>query len=463
MLPIDEWLNAWLSAHDLKKYGQYRDPGPLQVYAATKAGDGPQFSGSLQSWDAHALKLKQQSVQLGLVAVECSPEHAYFKYPGVTLVFEGPTGGSVVARDVMAKLGVLGIGGILAGTEQGGRFGVLRIIMTARWYALTGDKLFGVDWDKLPNDPVHGEEAKKAWALGIHAALRKVLVDIPSAQVDTVRFGAFDVVDWLHDLGPRERTFLYAAKPRQLAEALYKLGSYDLDALSSEKPRPFTEGGPLLTLHDTLGEDVTMEWLRRELASPGCILLHTRGHIGDYGPEILLCLLRRQPDGRVRLATATITPSDSVLVEDCFEVDPDCFQLPLHDNCPIRGADEVLLAFVERYAELHEPGTLFYHAPAISEAGFCQAMVKWFCKSPSAGIDHDLLSHEKLRANPRARASAKEDVQERELTSEEAEELLDWLHAEDQQKLEREWLLTEWELHWGPSGPEPDEIEKFIW
>lgn len=462
MLPIDEWLNAWLSAHDLKKHGQYRDLGPLQVYAATKAGDGAQFSGSLQSWDAHALKLKQQSVRLGLVAVECSPEHAYFKYPGVTLVFEGPTGGSIVARDVMAKLGVLGIGGILAGTEQGGRFGVLRIIMTPRWYALTGDKLFGVDWAKLPNDPVHGEEAKKAWALGIHGALRQVLADIPSALVDTVRFGAFDVVDWLHDLGPRERTFLYAAKSRQLADALYKLGSYDLDALSSDNPRPFDEVGPLLTLYDTLEEEVTMEWLREELASPDSLSLHTRGCVGDYNAEILICLLRRRPDGRVRLATVIITPSDPVMLEDCFEVDPMRLQWPQEDNCPVKGADEVLLAFVQRYADLHQPGTLLFGSPAISESGFHQAMTSWFRKSPAAGIDHELLSDKNLRANPRARTSAKEDAQERELTSEEAKELLGWLLKGEQQRFEREWLLAEWDFQWRPDGPEPDEIEKLL-
>lgn len=462
MLPIDEWLNAWLSAHDLKKYGHYRDPGPLQVYAATKAGDGAQFSGLLQSWDAHALKLEQQSVQLGLVAVECSPDHAYFKYPGVTIVFEGPTGGDVVARAVMAKLGNLGIGGILAGTEQGGRFGVLRIIMTPRWYAHTGDKLFGVEWAKVPNDPVHCEEAKKAWALGIHDALRQVLTDIPPALVDTVRFGAFDVVDWLHDLGSRERTFLYAAKPRQLAAALYNLGNYDLDALSSEKPRPFNEDGPLLTLYDTLEEDVTMDELRDELRSPDTLLLHMRGHVGDYNGEILLCLLRRRPDGRVRLATVTMTPDDPTLIEDCFEVDPNCFQWPQDDGRTVKGADEILHAFVGRYADLHEPGTLLYRSSLISEAGFRRAMLSWFCKSPSAGIVHELLSVPELRSNPRARASAKDDAEERVLESAEAAELLAWLLKGDQQSLERQWLLTEWQQQWRPGGPEPDEIEKFL-
>ena len=462
MAPIDEWLNVWLSARDLKKAGQYRDPGPLQVYAATSVGDGPQFTGPLHSWEELSRKLGAQSVQLGLVAVECSPEHAYFKYPGVTLAFEGPTGGSVVARDVMAKLGRLGIGGILACTEQGGRFGVLRIIMTPRWYARTGDKLFGVDWAKTPNDPAHCEEAKKAWASGIQAALRQALADIPASLVDTVRFGAFDVVDWLHDLGSRERTFLYEAKPRQLPEALYSMGIYDLDSLSSVNPRPFTESGPLLTLYDVLEDDMTMDQLRDVLKSPDTLLLHMRGHVGDYNGEILVCLLRRQPDGRIRLATVTMTPDEPILIEDCFEVDPKCFQWPQDDSTPVKGADAILDAFVGRYADLYDTGTLLYRSSLISEAGFRRAMLDWFCKSPSAGIVHELLSVPELRANPRARASAKEDAEERVLEPEEAEELLAWLLKGDQQTLERLWLLNEWQQQWRPEGPEPDEIEKFL-
>jgi hypothetical protein len=52
MAPIDEWLNIWLSAADLAKDGEYRSPGPLQVYAMTASGDGPQFSGPLPEWEA---------------------------------------------------------------------------------------------------------------------------------------------------------------------------------------------------------------------------------------------------------------------------------------------------------------------------------------------------------------------------------------------------------------------------
>jgi hypothetical protein len=462
MAPIDEWLKTWVSAPDLKKRGQYRSPGPLHVYAMTAQGAGPQFSGPLSAWQDHARQLSSADVTLGLVAVETNVDHAYFKYPGVTLAFESPFGGSVLARDVMAILARVGVGGVLSETDQSGRFGVLRILMTPRWYAKSGDRLFGVDWSQVPNDPVHCESAKKTWALGIHAALRKALADIPAMCIDTVHFGAFDIVDWLHELGPRERTFLHGASPRQLGEALYNLGSYDLDELSSEQPRPFTEGGPLLTLYDTLEEAVTMDWLSGELASPDSLLLHLRGNVGAYNPELLLCLLRRQPDGRVRLATVTMTPDEPILIEDCFEVDPEYFQWPQDDSTQVKGADEILYAFVGRYADLHEPGTLLYRSPLISEASFRRAMLSWFCKSPSAGIVHELLSVPELRANPRARASAKEDAEERALEPAEAEELLAWLLKGDQQTLERLWLLNEWQQQWRPEGPEPDEIDKFL-
>ena len=98
MAPIDEWLNIWLSATDLAKGGEYRSPGPLQVYAMTSAGDGPQFSGPLPAWENFAEQLTSSQVSLGLVAMETEVEYAYFKYPGVTLAFESPFGGTAVAR-----------------------------------------------------------------------------------------------------------------------------------------------------------------------------------------------------------------------------------------------------------------------------------------------------------------------------------------------------------------------------
>lgn len=362
----------------------------------------------------------------------------------------------------MLKLGKLGVGGVLACTENNGRFGVLRIIMAPRWYAKTGDNLFGVDWSKVPNDPVHCEEAKKAWGLGIHAALGSVLADIPATFVDTIKFGAFDVVDWLHDLGPRETTFLYGAKPRQLTSALTNLGSYDLDELSSEKPRPFTEGGPLLTLYDELEDEVTMEWVRDQLDSPDCILLHARGRVDSYSTNFILCLLRRREDGRVRLTMVNMSPSDPIMCEDCFEVDPMVFVWPKFKGIPSQGAGEVLNAFVERYGDLHEAGTYHLRSGVVEEDAYRGGLMAWFRKSPSSAVDYERLSDLNRRVYALMRETFQDDIEERQLSFKESEELFEWLAEAGQQNVELDWLLSHWEREWRPSGLEPDEIEKFL-
>lgn len=462
MAALDEWLKAWLSAKDLAKNGEYRSPGLLHVYAMTAAGDGPQFSGPLPAWESFVQQLTSSRVTLGLVAVEAEVEHAYFKYPGVTLAFESPFGGTAVAREVLTKLGQLGVGGVLAETERSGRFGVLRILMAPRWYAQSGDRLFGLDWSKVQNDPVRCDDAKMTWVLGIHAALRAALAEIPSMCVDTVRFGVFDIVDWLHELGPRERSFLYGAKPRQLGQALEKLGSYDLEALSSEKPRPFTEGGPLLTLYDVLEEEVSVAWLRQNVSTPMCHVLHVRGRSDDHRAEILICLLRRMKDGRVRLATVIMSPGSPPLLHDCFEVSTETLLWTEGFISPIFGVGKVLEAFAERYGDVYEPGTWHQPSFAVEMDEVRPGLTKWFCKSSRAGITYDVIADLRSRVYPHLRSASAVGLEERELLVDEAEQLTQWLFEEGQQELELRWLLDQWRREWRTSGPEPHELEQFL-
>jgi hypothetical protein len=462
MAPIDEWLKVWLSATDLAREGEYRSPGPLQVYAMKMRGDGPQFSGPLPAWESFAEQLATSQVTLGLVAMETEVEYAYFKYPGVTLAFESPFGGTAVAREVMTKLGQLGVGGILAETDRGGRFGVLRILMTPRWYAQSDDRLFGLDWSKVPNDPVHCDEAKKTWAMGVHAALRTALADIPAMCVDTVRFGAFDIVDWLHDLGPRESTLLYGAKPRQLSDALGKLGSYDLDALSSVHPRPFVEKGPFLTLYDELEYEVNMDWLKAELASPDSLLLHVRGHASGVTSELLFVLLRRRPDGRIRLTVVKFYPNDVGVRDDVFEVNPACLTWPKGGRKPLKEADAILLAYINRYGDVHDAGTLHARPPIISESGHRKALMTWFRKSETSAEDYELVKDLRRRVHMVMSVIFNEVVDQRELTDEEAQELHGWLTEEGQQRIELEWLVYHWNKAYRPSGLPADQIEEWF-
>jgi len=94
MARIDEWLITWLTGGVSPKQGAYRSPGPLHVYAMTGDGEGAEFSGPLPAWPDLAERLRGQRVELGLIAVEVPVDHAYFKYPGVTLAFDGPNTGS---------------------------------------------------------------------------------------------------------------------------------------------------------------------------------------------------------------------------------------------------------------------------------------------------------------------------------------------------------------------------------
>jgi hypothetical protein len=319
-----------------------------------------------------------------------------------------------------------------------------------------------LDWSKVPNDPVHCDEAKKTWAFGIHSALRTVLADIPSMCVDTVRFGAFDVVDWLHDLGPRESTILYAAKPRQLSEALGKLCSYDLDALSSERPRPFVEKGPFLTIYDELEDEVSMDWLKAELASPDCLLLHVRGRAAGVTSDLLFVLLRRRPDGRIRLTVVKFYPNDVGIRDDVFEVDPSCLAWPKSGRKPLKGADAVLLAYINRYGDVHDAGTLHARLQNVSESSHKKSLMAWFRKSETSAEDYELVKDLRRRVHMVMRLTFDEIVDQRELTAEEAKELHGWLTEEGQQRIELEWLVYHWNKAQTPSGLPADQIEEWF-
>jgi len=456
----DTWLKFWLSANDLKKSGEYRSPGPLHVYTMTADGSSPQFSGQLSAWSDLSKRLQRSKVQMGLVAVEQNPEFGSFKYPGVTIALESPMGGAMIAMQVMDMLSKLGVGGVLAGKEQGGRFGVLRIMMAPRWYTKTGDELFGLDWGKVPNEPVICEEAKMAWAKGMHTALRTVLNDIPKMFIDTVDFGVFDIVDWLHDLGPRETTYLYEAKPAQLSQALYNLGSWDLDIESSRVPRPFDEDEILKTIFDELEDEVTPEWLNNELSSPHCLVMHVSGR-ATYYPyiDILILLLKKQSDGRVRITVVQISPHRAATRCDCYEVNPEIFKWPIANSDKVEDLDKVFAKLIDEVGFLYKPGMLHLPRSVIKESAYRKILIDWFQKSPSTRGIYELLSDYDLRLiTPLFRPNFNWRLYEQtELNKKEATELFHWINTEEQRVLEGQMLLYNWEERWRAPGFTHDE------
>ena len=457
----DSWLKIWLSANDLKKSGEYRSPGPLHVYTMTADGSSPQFSGQLSAWADLSKRLQRTKVHMGIVAVEQDPQIGSFQYPGVTIALESPMGGTMIAMQVMNMLSKLGVGGVLAGKEQGGRFGVLRIIMAPRWYAKTHDELFGLDWSTVPNHPVICDEAKLAWAKGMHAVLRTVLNDIPKMFIDTVEFGVFDVVDWLHDLGPRESTYLYEAKPTQLSWALYNLGSWDLDLESSRVPRPFDEGEILKTIFDELEEEVTPEWLNMELSSPHCLVMHVSGRATYYpNIDILIFLLRKQSDGRVRLTVVEISPHRVATRDDCYEVNPEIFKWSGINPDSVSDLEKVFAKLVDEVGDLHKPGMLHLPRSDIKESAYRKILIDWFQKSPSTRGIYELLSDYDLRLiTPLFRPNFNwRLVDQRELNKKEATELFGWINTEEQRVLEGQMLLSDWRDRWRAPGFTHDEV-----
>ena len=455
----DSWLKIWLSANDLKKSGEYRSPGPLHVYTMTADGSSPQFSGQLSAWADLSKRLQRTKVHMGIVALQHESHGGSLQYPGVTIALESPMGGSMIAMQVMNKLAKLGVGGVMAGTEQGGRFGVLRIFMAPRLYTKTGDKLFGYDWSTVPEGKFYCEDAKRVWVAGIQSALRKALADIPPLCIDTVEFGVFDVVDWLHDLGPRETSYLYGAKPSQLSVALFNLIEYDLEEFNSQVPYPFEEDGIMRPIFDEFVEEVTPDWLNKELSSKDCIVLHAWGRVTTY-VDISLLLLRRMSDGRLRLTYVQLTPNSAGTRIDFNDVNPIKVKWSNDKNSPFEGANKIFRCLIQGSANTYQSGMLHLPSPVIIDSGYRTILTEWFRYSPSAAGIYDLLSDKDLRTiTPFFRPNFNwGSVKLRELTVKESEQLFEWLSSEDQRIMEGQWLLHNWKERWRAPGFTHDEV-----
>jgi len=116
-----------------------------------------------------------------------------------------------------------------------------------------------------------------------------------------------------------------------------------------------------------------MDWLKAELASPDSLLLHARGHAAGVTSELLFLLLRRRPDGRIRLTVVKFYPNDVGVCDDVFEVDPACLTWPKSGRKPLKEADAILLAYIKRYGDVHDAGTLHARPPIVSESGHRKA------------------------------------------------------------------------------------------
>ena len=205
-----------------------------------------------------------------------------------------------------------------------------------------------------------------------------------------------------------------------------------------------------------------MDWLKAELASPDSLLLHVRGHAAGVTSELLFVLLRRRPDGRIRLTIVKFYPNDVGVRDDVFEVDPACLTWPKSGRKPLKEADAILLAYIKRYGDVYDAGTLHARPPIVSESGHRKALMTWFRKSETSAEDYELVKDLRRRVHMVMRVIFDEVVDQRELTDGEAKELHGWLTEEGQQRIELEWLVYHWNRAQTPSGLSACQIEEWF-
>ena len=336
--------------------------------------------------------------------------------------------------------------------------------MAPRLYTKTGDKLFGYDWSTVvPEGTFSYEDAKRVWVAGMHQALYAALRDIPPACIDTVELGVFDVVDWLHDLGPRETTYLYGAKPTQLSEALFNLIEYDLDEFNSQVPYPFEEDGIMRRIFDEFVEEVTPDWLNKELSSKDCIVLHAWGRVTTQ-VDISLLLLRRMSDGRLRLTYVQLTPNSAGTRIDFNDVNPIKVKWSNDKNSSVEGASKIFRCLIQASANTYQSGMLHLPSPVIIDSEYRTILTEWFRYSPSAAGIYDLLSDKDLMTiTPFFRPNFNwGSVKLRELTVKESEQLFEWLFSVEQRIMEGQWLLHNWKENWRKPGFTPEEVEALL-
>ena len=201
-VPAESWARRWgVLSRELSRRTRYERSGHwLDVWAQFKDGRSIQGGHSVEKWPQHAAELAQ-GCSLGLVAMrQTSASHE--GRPGVTFVLTGPTGGAPVAHLLMGIFARHGLGGGLADSEAKGRWAIVKYLYTPHWYALSGDRAFGVDWSTYDQPNADQNEAKLRWCAGVELAIRDARRELPSPVVDSLFFDSYQLRDTLDLLTP---------------------------------------------------------------------------------------------------------------------------------------------------------------------------------------------------------------------------------------------------------------------
>lgn len=203
-IPAGSWARRWGAlSNELSRRTRYERSGHwLDIWAQLKDGRSIQGGYYLEKWAQHAPDLAT-GCSLGLIAMrQTSATHE--GHPGVTFVLTGPTGGSPVARQLMAIFARHGLGGALAGSEANGRWAIVKYLYTPHWYALSGDRTFEVDWSAYDHPGGDQNEGKHRWCGGVELAIRDALHELPSQVIDSVFFDSYSMYDSLDRLSPHQ-------------------------------------------------------------------------------------------------------------------------------------------------------------------------------------------------------------------------------------------------------------------
>ena len=216
----DTWLRLWQDVgRGLGKRGEYdRADKTLDVWGQFANHDSIEVSTDLNEWPVIAKEVRDKKFTIGMVAVRLAADDLRGS-PGVTFVVETPRGGSIGARILLNLLSSLGIGGVLARQEGRDRYGVVKLIYCPNWYAVTEDKIFGIDWSRRSDEG----ESKRLWCEHVGGAVKRIKKEMPSALLDSLFFDCYAACDRLHELSDDARNKLADVDTTSLAEHLTAL------------------------------------------------------------------------------------------------------------------------------------------------------------------------------------------------------------------------------------------------
>jgi hypothetical protein len=203
-VPAESWARHWgVLSNELSRRTRYERSGHwLDIWAQLKNGRSIQGGYYVEKWAQHAPELAT-GCSLGLIAMrQTSASHE--SRPGATFVLTGPTGGAPAAHQLMSIFARHGLGGGLADSEAKGRWAIVKYLYTPHWYALSGDRTFGVDWSTYAQPNADQNKGKLRWCRGVEMAIREALHVLPSQVIDSLFFDSYSMHDSLDQLSAHQ-------------------------------------------------------------------------------------------------------------------------------------------------------------------------------------------------------------------------------------------------------------------